>query len=61
MLCSIALNNTATKIKQYPQMIIEIAGTADNVVDDNLNLGLSQKCADAVRAYFLVNYFNLHL
>jgi outer membrane protein OmpA-like peptidoglycan-associated protein len=41
-------------------MIIEIVGPTDNVGDDNLNLSLSQKCTDAVRAYFLVNYFNLH-
>jgi outer membrane protein OmpA-like peptidoglycan-associated protein len=48
------LNQVASVLKDYPKIRIRIEGHTDSVADDDFNLKLSQKRADAVRE-FLVN------
>lgn len=45
------LDKIADILKDYPQMVIEVAGHTDNVGDDQANMTLSQKRAAAVVAY----------
>lgn len=41
------------KMREYPQMKIEIAGHTDNIGDDETNQWISQKRADAVRNWLI--------
>ncbi|MEQ9467494.1 MAG: OmpA family protein [Ekhidna sp.] len=43
------------KMNEYPQMRIEIAGHTDNIGDDQTNLWVSQKRADAVKNWLVQN------
>ena len=47
------LNLMASMLKEYPQMIVEVAGYSDNVGDANKNLELSKKRAESVKAYLI--------
>lgn len=47
------LDKIAARAKQAEELSIEIVGHADQIGDDEYNLMLSQRRADAVRAYFV--------
>jgi outer membrane protein OmpA-like peptidoglycan-associated protein len=49
------LDRVATKLKEDPDYIIEIAGHCDAVGGTDYNIVLGQKRADAVRAYLVDN------
>ncbi len=44
-----------SKLNEYPQMKIEIAGHTDSIGDENTNQWVSQKRADAVRNWLIKN------
>lgn len=44
-----------SKMNEYPQMAIEIAGHTDNIGDDDTNMWVSQKRADAVKSWLVKN------
>lgn len=47
------LDPVAANLKKYPDLQIELQGHTDSAGADRYNLGLSQRRADAVRAYLL--------
>ena len=47
------LDKIASRAKQADELSIEIVGHADQIGNDDYNLTLSQRRADAVRAYFI--------
>ncbi len=47
------LDRVAAKLKEDPDYIIEIAGHTDAIGNDDYNIVLGQKRADAVRAYLV--------
>jgi len=47
------LDPVAANLKKYPELQIELQGHTDSVGADKYNLNLSQRRADAVRAYLL--------
>ncbi|PWA07863.1 OmpA family protein [Flavobacterium laiguense] len=49
----IILNRVVELMKKYPEMVVEIGSHTDNRGTDKFNLDLSQKRADATRAYIL--------
>ena len=48
-----ALNKIAERAKEADEATIEIVGHADQIGNEDYNLNLSQRRADAVRAYFV--------
>jgi outer membrane protein OmpA-like peptidoglycan-associated protein len=52
------LNRVLDSLKANPKMKIEIAGHTDNVGEDQANLQLSQKRADAIRDYLILKGIN---
>lgn len=45
------LNNVVEAMNQYPDLVIQLSGHTDNQGDDDANMALSQRRADAVFAY----------
>jgi len=49
----VILNNAAATLKEWGNVKVEVAGHTDSLSDDAYNLKLSQRRADAVRAYLV--------
>lgn len=47
------LDRTAASLRQWPEVRVEVGGHTDTVADDAYNLELSQRRAEAVRAYLI--------
>jgi OOP family OmpA-OmpF porin len=47
------LDEVAGVMNDYPKIVLEVQGHTDNVGSDGYNMSLSQKRADAVRAYLV--------